>query len=38
MAKLIRNRSTKELRAWWDAVLKAAAFAPKLSVEKRKAK
>jgi hypothetical protein len=36
--KLIRNRSTKELRAWWDAVLKAAASAPKLTVDKKKSK
>ncbi len=28
--KLVRNTSTKELRAWWKAVAEAAKTAPKL--------
>ena len=31
--KLVRNMSTKESRDWWNAVLAAAASAPKVDLE-----
>jgi hypothetical protein len=31
--KLVRNKTNKESRAWWEAVRSAAASAPKLTYE-----
>jgi len=30
--KLVRNRSTPELSAWWDEIVRLAALAPRLLI------